>query len=110
MDLLFFKEPADGLVSSHEKNVAAVDPNVSGATDSTRTPAETVALQNTFRKLLSSPTYPIKAKTNNSCGSKGKSIVKFVLKTGVTVWAPKNQTASSRNIVAPQAAAKNPLQ
>lgn len=53
---------------------------------------------------------PIRANTNNSCGSNGKSMVKLVRKTAVTVSAPSNHTANNRNIVAPHTAAKKPLQ
>lgn len=39
--------------------------------------------------------YPIKANTNNSCGSNGKSVVKSVAKTAVTVSAFWNHTANN---------------
>lgn len=83
--LLLLEKPTNGLIFPHKKNISTMNPHVSRPTHPTSTPAINLTLQNTFRKLSSPSTYPIKANTNNSCGSNGKSIVKFVLNTGVTV-------------------------
>ena len=55
-------------------------------------------------------TYPITAKAINSNGSKGKDILKEVLKRAVMVSSSLNQTADNLNRKAPQTAPKNPLQ
>lgn len=48
-----------------------------------------------IKKWVYDSKYPINANTKSSCGSNGKSVVKSVAKTAVTVSAFWNHTARS---------------
>lgn len=71
---LFLQEVVQGFAVPHEDDVLSVDPDEEGATytaESSKTQMQ--SLGQTYEGHVC-VTYPIKAKTNSSCGSKGKSM------------------------------------
>lgn len=107
--VLFLQKHIHFLVGSHEYDILTMNPHIKCSHAAAYNPERINLLEIEWTNELIK-CYPISAKTKSSCGSNGNSDAKSVAKTAVTVSAFWNQTASKRNIVAPQTAAKNPRQ